>query len=888
MFFPIRFKISLFFVLVFCISLFTVFPISAQEVIIGDSANISVKNIEYEVSNVPGEDSTLLIIVENIGNKSGTYDMNVIVDEITIGKITGELVGRALRTHMLFPGKLHEGEHVIRSGEMIESIIVPSDGVKLNDLKLTSNFIAQGESIFLSGFVSNTSVFTQKYSYPVFLNGKQIEVVSGELPIGKRKGFLIDVTTRDEGFHSVSLGSGFTSVFGVLPPIINDNVSIQDDFVEATAKAFDFNGNSIEINNNFLEILYANDNLLINFPINILPGQKLFSFTEPKRGIHYQDNEIRLRLTRERQVPEIWILAKENIDLLGNDNNHVFENSSLLITHAMIPLSTAENMPDLLYVDVNIPTLSVMQSFKVAMNPKVSMDPLFSELLSQSLQNKNISFRSSVIGLDIDVDGIDYSLNREVEIGVNIDQDWMSSLGGYGNFRFAAKHPLNNIVELFPVAFQQVNDDVVRVSSSVPSIFDSLWLIHVNEGINENPNILSLTLDSTVIGTDETAVLRIVMENPEENTYKGILPIYLNSIPFKYIPIELQASQSYEFSTNLNINEGTHVISVYENMIEFEVANPLSDKLFIIDDLRLDDVVNQQNKTTDIVFNIVNTGEITGLASKMIEINGQAIKIINAIIAPGEKYEIREEFLSKIPGEYLISIDDQTITHEVEDLVIPPLFSIENLELPKEADPGSFIEVKYRLNNHGGTGIFQGTLMVGNTPYVLQSVPITSFSSIPIVDEIVISESGELTVQFMDQETVIVMANASEIDMNISDLKISPLSGEVNKPLMVSATIYNTGSFLGTDSIVLKVNGLVVDQDRIWVAAGSKKNISFEYIPTDSGWDQIDINGVSISIEIVSNIPRYIVLFALVGFILFIVTTYFALYSYKSKRIAAG
>ena len=105
---------------------------------------------------------------------------------------------------------------------------------------------------------------------------------------------------------------------------------------------------------------------------------------------------------------------------------------------------------------------------------------------------------------------------------------------------------------------------------------------------------------------------------------------------------------------------------------------------------------------------------------------------------------------------------------------------------------------------------------------------------------------------------------------------------------MVSATIYNTGSFLGTDSIVLKVNGLVVDQDRIWVAAGSKKNISFEYIPTDSGWDQIDINGVSISVEIVSNIPRYIVLFALVGFILFIVTTYFALYSYKSKRIAAG
>ena len=44
---------------------------------------------------------------------------------------------------------------------------------------------------------------------------------------------------------------------------------------------------------------------------------------------------------------------------------------------------------------------------------------------------------------------------------------------------------------------------------------------------------------------------------------------------------------------------------------------------------------------------------------------------------------------------------------------------------------------------------------------------------------------------------------------------------------MVSATIYNTGSFLGTVSIVLKVNGLVVDQDRIWVAAGSNKYISF-------------------------------------------------------------
>ena len=55
--------------------MFTVFPISAQEVIIGDSANISVKNIEYEVSNVPGEDSTLLIIVENIGG-SMVQDLN--------------------------------------------------------------------------------------------------------------------------------------------------------------------------------------------------------------------------------------------------------------------------------------------------------------------------------------------------------------------------------------------------------------------------------------------------------------------------------------------------------------------------------------------------------------------------------------------------------------------------------------------------------------------------------------------------------------------------------------------------------------------------------------------------------------------------------------------
>ena len=882
LFFPLRLKLLMVIFSLICISFFSIVVVHAQVVLIGQAADISVSDIDYKISPVPGDNGTVLVTVENLGNLSGTYSIDVFLDEIFIGVITGELIGGSVKTHRLFPGKIPTSSYIIRAGESFESFVLSGIGVELNDIKISSQFITEGESVTLSGVIANTSIFGQSYSYPVFLDGTQITVLSGHLSVGSKKAFLIDVTHSDIGYHSVSIATEYTLSYALLLPLLSGNFSIRDEFVNTTAKAFDLNGIPIQVSGTTLTISYTHDSLNIEFPVILLDDQELISFTEPKAGIYYHDNRIRMRLTRERQLPEVWIVADEKFNPLIHAKNHVFVNAYLFINHGIVPLSTDDLMPDIIYLDVKLPMQQFSESVNVKIIPKILMDPSFNELLNKYFLSDIISFKSSIIGFQIQADSIDDSGLRNIEIGVNIDRDWMSTLGGSGNFRYVWENPSDNKLEFAEVTLQSVDDKIIRISATVPPSISTFWLVRINQAIQDDIVIVSVTADSKVMEIGQTGVLRINAQNTGENLYYGILPVAYDSIPFKSDLVMLQPNQSLEIPVFFIAEEGNHFLSVDKHVTEIISANRLPDALSVVKNLQF---VEENNY---ILVSLHNNGIIPGFVSKVLQINGVPVKELRAILDPGEVHEFKEKFINKIPGEYIITVDNQSIYMNVKQIPSPPIFSIDNLELPLNANPGDPIEVKYRLTNAGDAGIFHPTLIIGNASYLLHPVPIDSYSSFSVIDEVTVLESGELLVHMMGHQVILTVANAAEIDMIISDLKISPLFGEINKPITISAMMYNQHSFLGTDSIVLKINGNVIDQQRVWIGPTTQKMINFEYIPVVTGWTQININEVSVSFEIISNLPRYIVLFGMVGFILFISSTYFAFYSYKSQRISSG
>jgi hypothetical protein len=90
-----------------------------------------------------------------------------------------------------------------------------------------------------------------------------------------------------------------------------------------------------------------------------------------------------------------------------------------------------------------------------------------------------------------------------------------------------------------------------------------------------------------------------------------------------------------------------------------------------------------------------------------------------------------------------------------------------------------------------------------------------------------------------------------------SNLTISPKEGTVGEPVNISADVRNTGEAQGETIITLKVNGLIVENRTVNLAAASAQTIVFSVIEKNEGTYQVDVaelNGI-FTIKQVSQYP---------------------------------
>jgi oligopeptide transport system substrate-binding protein len=89
--------------------------------------------------------------------------------------------------------------------------------------------------------------------------------------------------------------------------------------------------------------------------------------------------------------------------------------------------------------------------------------------------------------------------------------------------------------------------------------------------------------------------------------------------------------------------------------------------------------------------------------------------------------------------------------------------------------------------------------------------------------------------------------------IQISNLLITPAEIESGQEASIEATLTNSGSAGGNYAAILKVNDIQVDSRDINLAAGEAKNITFNFKSATAGQYNIDVNGLTGQIQVISK-----------------------------------
>jgi oligopeptide transport system substrate-binding protein len=89
--------------------------------------------------------------------------------------------------------------------------------------------------------------------------------------------------------------------------------------------------------------------------------------------------------------------------------------------------------------------------------------------------------------------------------------------------------------------------------------------------------------------------------------------------------------------------------------------------------------------------------------------------------------------------------------------------------------------------------------------------------------------------------------------VTISPLTISPEKVGMNQPVTIAANLLNSGEKAEDYTAELKINGKKLESQKLTIAAGETKTVSFQYTPKELGQQQVTLNAQTGTFEVVNS-----------------------------------
>ncbi len=174
-------------------------------------------------TTAPGEVIDISVLVTNTGDLSGSYELNLKLDDVIVGTEAVTLDGGASETVHFEVTASGLGEHEVAAGALtdtftVEENLLPAD-FTVTDLFITPEEIYPGDNVSISIRVSNTGDLTGTHHTALLINGAEIEAMDVTLVGGQSRVVVFNTVAGASGVYNVSVDD-LHSVFSVLvtPP----------------------------------------------------------------------------------------------------------------------------------------------------------------------------------------------------------------------------------------------------------------------------------------------------------------------------------------------------------------------------------------------------------------------------------------------------------------------------------------------------------------------------------------------------------------------------------------------------------------------------------------------------------------------------------------------
>jgi len=269
--------------------------------------------------------------------------------------------------------------------------------------------------------------------------------------------------------------------------------------------------------------------------------------------------------------------------------------------------------------------------------------------------------------------------------------------------------------------------------------------------------------------------------------------------------------------------DDTHLPS--EDTSTLKVLKPAT---FTLDNLKVTPATGVAPLRVNVTVNVTNTGEVAGVCRVNLTVDGVVVAFRDMTLNPASSAEV--SFLRDLtdPGVYMVGVDGlaplavtvlKPATFVLDNLAVDPVTGLEPLNVNVAVDVTNTGEV---------AGDYTARLMVNGAVVSQSTVTVNAGETVRVTFTRVLSRGTyNVTVDGLAPVAVTVLKPAT---FQLSNLRVSPVSGPA--PLMITVTVRvtNTGDLAGSYTADLMINGVKVDSRTVNLNGGESTTLTYTRI----------------------------------------------------------
>jgi hypothetical protein len=803
--------------------------------------------------------------VENIGQTEATYNIYILVDGQTEAIAKGLLAAGGSRTITQMVSNSLAGTHIVSVGDLVESFTVLGPKMVLSGLQISPKTVGPSDTVSISAKVTNSGGSPGIYLYDLSILGQTEKRFNGILPVGASKMLLWKTSRDDPGGYSVSLGS-LSGDFQVLAPMVDMEVPKEFTVSALTTKAVDEDGNTLTLSGDKVEIVEtAVGDIAIDLPVSLGIGKKLTSFIDTASGITLQDNKLTIPI-RNKEGKELLRIVAEVVsaDGLGDKAQIALKKGTLKleVPEQVVDLSADDPTIGKVSVEISAELMKLPKNAKLKVITKKTVDAVTYGAFEQLANGQS----ETIVDVGVAIEIIRENLGNTTDIGavtlsLALGAAWVDRNGGKDNVKMVRRAD-DEYQEFLPTTYSGIDNEGRMVFDAVSVNGFSIFALVALAPKSADIVVQNLVVDSKVVAPDEAVEVTAQVANNGSVTGSSVLVLEVNGVVEEVRSVTLNAGAKTTVTFLVSRKaEGAYTVSLEGLTASFEVAVPVSVDFLNAGNLRVSPTKLALGDEVSISLIVLNKGNRKGKFDIQLKISGVIMDIKSVSLKSGGSSEVAFSYTPEAAGSYEVEVLGLKSLFEVERTFTPPNFTFSNLSItPPKAQPGSTVVVTADLINSGEQlGSKTVELKVNGVLEEAKSVTVEGLSSTPVTFSLIRQEPGVYTIGIdrLQAALEILQPGVAMLQVSISVDKEKIAEGETGK---VAASVTNPNTFTIDKTLMLTVDGKVVETRKVTLAPGTSETFTFDVSLGGPGTYTIEFEGSKVIIEVTKAVESTVVI----------------------------